>query len=71
MSQSRWRGFCQGRILNTHVCVREREDPTLPRRCRLCKRGLVRGEEDEWPFVARRWTSSAVLVIGPVRVLGL
>lgn len=71
MSQSRWRGFCQGRILNSHVCVREREDPTLPRRFRLCKRGLERGEEDEWPFVARRWTSSAVLVIGPVRVLDL
>ncbi|CAO2592029.1 hypothetical protein LEMLEM_LOCUS6589, partial [Lemmus lemmus] len=44
---SRWRGFCQGRILNTHVCVREREDPTLPRRFRLCKRGLGRGDEDE------------------------
>lgn len=46
LSQSRWRGFCQGRILNSHVCVREREDPTLPRRFRLCKRGLERGEED-------------------------
>jgi hypothetical protein len=34
-------------MLNAHVCAKEREDSTLARRFRLCKRGLELGEEDE------------------------